>query len=81
MAGEKFHRAARARSRNTPHFAEGQWVFVWRRAARGPSVRLPRDRWVGPALVIKQAGHAVWVAVRSRIWRCSADQVRPAEQS
>jgi len=37
-----------------------------------------RSRWVGPGMVVLQRGGTVWVAMRSRLWKCSADQVRPA---
>ena len=31
--------------------------------------------------MIKQAGHTVWVAMRSRLWRCNVDQIREAVES
>ena len=51
----------------------GQWVLVWRIAVGGE-----RSRWVGPGLVILQNGHTVYVAMRSRLWKCNSDQLRPA---
>lgn len=32
-----------------------------------------RSRWVGPGVVILQNGHTVYVAVRSRLWKCNVD--------
>lgn len=35
---------------------------------------------MGPGLVILQTGHTVYVAVRSRLWKCNVDQLRPANE-
>ena len=55
-------------------WSAGQWVLVWRLSKNGNS----RHRWVGPGLVILQNGHTVYVAMRSRLWKCNVDQLRPA---
>ena len=55
----------------------GQWVLVWRLSKAGNG----RHRWVGPGLVILQNGHTVYVAMRSRLWKCNVDQLRPATQT
>ena len=36
---------------------------------------------MGPGIVIMQNGHTVYVAVRSRLWKCNTDQLRPASQT
>lgn len=33
---------------------------------------------MGPGLVILQAGHTVYVSMRSRLWKCNSDQLRAA---
>ena len=63
------------------NFSRGQWAYVWRRAVdrgnlKGPTVL--RGRWVGPGLVIIQSGHAVWMAMRTRLWKGSTEQLRRA---
>ena len=55
----------------------GQWVLVWR-LTKGAATR---HRWVGPGLVILQNGHTVYVAMRSRLWKCNTDQLRPASRT
>eukprot|EP00435_Cladocopium_sp_Y103_P027150 s2554_g6.t1 len=57
-------------------WTSGQWVLVWRTARGGE-----RSRWVGPGLVILQNGHTVYVAMRSRLWKCNSDQLRPASST
>ncbi len=54
------------------------WAYVWRRAASSPSNHLTRSRWTGPGVLILQAGHTVWVAMRARLGKCNSDQLRPA---
>ena len=54
---------------------------MWRRAVdrgnlKGPTVL--RDRWVGPGLVIIQSGHTVWMAMGTRLWKCSTERLRRA---
>ena len=58
-------------------WSAGQWVMIWR-ASRAA---VTRSRWVGPGIVILQNGHTVYVAVRSRLWKCNCDQLRPASQA
>eukprot|EP00969_Alexandrium_andersonii_P318103 14051060-Alexandrium_andersonii.AAC.1 len=71
-----------AAPRRDREFAPGQWVYVWRKPPR--SMREPytlqRDRWVRPGLVILQRGGSVWVAMRSRLWKCSSEQLRSANR-
>ena len=59
-------------------WAQGQWVYVWRKLPGTGGGHMTRSRWVGPGVVIMQSGHSVWVAMRSRIWKCSSDQLRAA---
>ena len=59
-------------------WSRGQWVYVYRKFPGTGSGHMTRSRWVGPGLVIIQDGHSVWVSMRSRIWKCSSDQLRAA---
>eukprot|EP00435_Cladocopium_sp_Y103_P074255 s37_g47.t1 len=59
-------------------WASGQWVYVWRKLPGTGGGHMTRSRWVGPGLVIMQHKHSVWVSMRSRIWKCSSDQLRAA---
>jgi len=81
-ASKKVAAAAASAKHRDRHFQRGQWVYVWRRATKaasqGKDLGLQRDRWVGPGLVALQDGHTVWVAMRSRLWKCSSEQVRLA---
>ena len=52
--------------------------FVWRKFPGTGNGHLTRARWVGPGLVITQDSHSVWISMRSRIWKCCSDQLRPA---
>ena len=36
------------------------------------------DRWVGPGVVILSNNTMVYAGMRSRLWRCSLSQLRPA---
>ena len=58
------------RSRN---LRPGQWVFVWRRLENQP-------RWIGPGSLVAMApgGTSWWVNMRGRLWKVSAEQLRPA---
>ena len=49
-------------------------------AFEGASLDLlhPVSRWVGPGVVVLQSPSVVWVAMRTRLWRCSPEQLRPA---
>lgn len=58
-------------------WSAGQWVMIWRTSRQA----VTRSRWVGPGIVIMQNGHTVYVAVRSRLWKCNTDQLRPASQT
>ena len=62
-------------------WSPGQWVFVWRKFPGTGNGHLTRSRWVGPGLVIMQSGHSVWISMRSRIWKCSSDQLRSASSA
>ena len=63
-------------------FQQGQWVYVYRRAPQFRTASkhggLQRDRWVGPGVVVLQKGNTVWVGMRSRLWKCSSEQIRLA---
>eukprot|EP00435_Cladocopium_sp_Y103_P028304 s1227_g7.t1 len=59
----------------------GQWVYVWRKFSGTGGGHATRARWVGPGLVVQQYNHSVWVAMRSRVWKCSSDQLRPANDA
>ena len=62
-------------------WTSGQWVYVWRKFSGTGGGHATRARWVGPGLVVQQLNHSVWVAMRSRIWKCSSDQLRPANDA
>ena len=75
----KLQAALRARPHSDRFYAPGQWVYVWRRAAgRNRTHALQRDRWTGPGAVVWQQGGTVWVAMRTKLWKCSSEQVRLA---
>ena len=77
---EAISRAAKAASHQTRHWAPGQWVYVFRRGR--PSQELhPRDRWVGPGVVILANNRVIYVAMRTRLWRCAPEQLRAAMPS
>ena len=62
------------------HWAPGQWVYVFRRGR--PSQELhPRDRWVGPGVVVLANNRVIYVAMRTRLWRCAPEQLRAAMPS
>ena len=79
---DRINRAANAERHEIKHWNAGQWVYVWRIAAPRNSISsptlLPRNRWVGPGIVLLQSGKTVYVSMRSRLWKCSSDQLRPA---
>ena len=57
-------------------------MYVWRKVkGRAKTHVLQRDRWVGPGAVVWQNGQTVWVAMRSRLWKCSSIQVRIATRA
>ena len=79
VARTKVAKAVRSARRQNRKYAPGQWVYVFRRSrALGEAGTTRRDRWVGPGPVVLQSGHIIWVAGRSRRWKCSTDQVRHA---
>ena len=59
------------------HWSVGQWVYVFRRARQSQDLHL-RDRWVGPGIVVMTNNDTVYVGMRTRLWRCSASQLRAA---
>ena len=70
-------RAQHASHHQSRHWAPGQWVYVFRRARHNQDLHL-RDRWVGPGIVVTSNNDTVYVGMRSRLWRCSASQLRAA---
>ncbi|CAE7227094.1 unnamed protein product [Symbiodinium sp. CCMP2456] len=77
---EAIKRAVRTSSTPTRHWNQGQWVYVFRRGKPGDPLH-PVSRWVGPGLVVLQTKSIVWVAMRTRLWRCAPEQLRPADPS
>eukprot|EP00959_Pyramimonas_sp_CCMP1952_P195397 4085965-Pyramimonas_sp.AAC.1 len=79
---EKISRASRARTPVPRSLVPGQWVFVWRHfsrtSLRGDSLGKRRDGWAGPGVVVLAEGTTIWVAMRTRLWKCSVEQVRLA---
>ena len=69
--------AAKAAPHQGRQWSPGQWVYVFRRAKAGQELHL-RNRWVGPGIVVLSNNNTVYVGMRSRLWRCSAEQIRPA---
>ena len=57
-------------------WALGQWVYVYRRFSGTGQGHLTRSRWIGPGVVVLQAGHTVWVSMRARLLKCNSDQLR-----
>ena len=45
---------------------------------REDSIPHLRDRWVGPGIVVTSNNGTVYVGMRTRLWRCSPEQLRPA---
>ena len=70
---ERIRQASRPPMHRHRTWSAGQRVLVWR-TARGTE----RARWVGPGLVVRQNAHTVYVGMRSRLWKCNGDQLRPA---
>ena len=73
---EKVREAAKPPLHKHRSWAAGQWVMIWRTS----KTATVRSRWVGPGVVVLQNGHTVYVAVRSRLWKCNVDQLRPANE-
>ena len=79
---EAVQRAVKASTHQTRRFYPGQWVYCFRRGRPGDPLH-PRDRWVGPGLVVVANNSTVYVGMRTRLWRCSPEQLRlahPAEE-
>ena len=74
---EAVKRAVRAAPHVCRHWAVGQWVYVFRRGRSGDSLH-PTSRWVGPGVIVTQTSSVIWVAMRTRLWRCSPEQLRAA---
>lgn len=72
--------ASRARRHVDCSFSPGSWVYVWRRGAKLDRSDLGRSRWTGPGVVVFQQGTTIWVAMRSRLLKCSQEQVRWASR-
>eukprot|EP00959_Pyramimonas_sp_CCMP1952_P285157 5962243-Pyramimonas_sp.AAC.1 len=78
-ARSRLSEASRSRLHSDKIFKPGEWVYVWRRVtSANRSHSLQRDRWTGPGVVVHQTGSTVWVAMRTRLLKCSEEQVRPA---
>ena len=81
---DRISEAANAKHREQKIWNPGQWVYVWRISTTKTAtsdILLPRNRWVGPGTVLLQSGKTVWVGMRSRLWKCSSDQLRTALKS
>ncbi|CAE7228281.1 unnamed protein product, partial [Symbiodinium pilosum] len=74
---EALHRAVRTSSTPVRTWIPGQWVYCFRKGKPGDLLH-PVSRWVGPGVVVLQTPSMVWVAMRTRLWRCSPEQLRPA---
>ncbi|CAE7305094.1 unnamed protein product, partial [Symbiodinium sp. KB8] len=74
---EAVRRARRVQTRSTDVHSytlqPGQRVYVWRRSEH-------RHGWTGPGALIAQVpgGTSWWINVRGRLWKASAEQIRPA---
>ena len=75
---QKVNLSSLGRRHQQRSWAVGQWVYVYRRFSGTGQGHLSRSRWVGPGIVLLQAGHTVWVSMRSRLLKCNSDQLRPA---
>ena len=70
-------RAVKSTMHQVKHWSPGQWVYVFRRGRPNNELH-PRDRWVGPGIVVLANNETVFVGMRTRLWRCSSSQLRPA---
>ena len=52
-------------------------MYVFRRG-RPNNILHPRDRWCGPGVIVLVSQRGIYVAMRSRLWRCGPEQLRPA---
>ena len=75
---DKVRLGGKGKRHHQRQWAIGQWVFVWRRTPGIPVGHVSRSRWTGPGVVVMQHSHTVWVSMRSRLLKCSSDQLRPA---
>ena len=76
-AKDAVQHASRAATHQSRHWSPGQWVYVFRRGRANQELHL-RDRWVGPGVVVLANNGTVYVGMRSRLWRCTSAQLRPA---
>ena len=74
---EVIKRAVRTSSYPCRSWSAGQWVYCFRRGRNGDALH-PTSRWVGPGIVVMQTPSVVWVAMRTRLWRCAPEQLRAA---
>ena len=74
---EAISRAVKAAPHQARTWAPGQWVYVFRRGRQSQELH-PRDRWCGPGVVVLANNRIVYVAMRTRLWRCSPEQLRAA---
>ena len=74
---EAIRRAVATSSTPSRTWSPGQWVYCFRRGKIGDNLH-PTSRWVGPGIVVLQSKSVVFVAMRSRLWRCSPEQLRSA---
>ncbi|CAE7346579.1 RE1 [Symbiodinium natans] len=74
---EAIVRATKTSSTPLRQWNAGQWVYCFRRGKAGDTLH-PVPRWVGPGMVVLSSRSIVWVAMRSRLWRCTPEQLRPA---
>ena len=77
---DRINNSVRGKTHVQTYFSPGQWVYVWRRTPSPAEGHVTRSRWVGPGLLVLQAGHTAWVSMRSRLWKCNVDQLRPASR-
>ena len=70
-------RSSHAAQHQQRSWKPGQWVYVFRRAKASQDLHL-RDRSVGPGIVVASNNSSVYVGMRTRLWRCSPEQLRAA---
>ena len=74
VVGTLMHCVAFAHQVQTPSY---MWVYVFRRG-RPNNILHPRDRWCGPRVIVLVSQRGIYVAMRSRLWRCGPEPLRPA---
>ena len=74
---EAINRAVKAAPHQARTWAPGQWVYVFRRGRPNQELH-PRDRWCGPGVVVLANNRTIYVAMRTRLWRCAPEQLRAA---